>query len=151
MEEEELLSAGENVMQTAFVEAMDQEELHSEVTRVLMDSGSSRTYVREELVKRLNIETEHSNRRTIYTFGVNKPRELTLTVVTITLNSKDGNTVTVKANVVPKLSRKINRHPVHLGDKLKFQRTFKLVTRYRQVEKHQSSASWLATTITTML
>ena len=122
-------------------EAMDQEELHLEVTRILMDTGSSKMYVSEELVKRLNIETEHSNRRTFYTFGVNKPRKLTLTVVTITLKSKDGNTVTVKANVVPKISRKINKHPVHLGNKLKFQRTFKLLTRYRQVEKHQSSAS----------
>lgn len=73
IEEEGLLSAGENViMQTALIEVMDQEELRSEVTRVLMDTRS-RTYVTEELVKNLNLKTEHSNRLTVYTFGVNKP------------------------------------------------------------------------------
>ncbi|XP_066925958.1 uncharacterized protein [Clytia hemisphaerica] len=59
IEEEGLLSAGENViMQTALIEAMDREESTSETTRVLMDTGSSRTYITQELVEKLKLEIE---------------------------------------------------------------------------------------------
>ncbi|MEM7375589.1 MAG: reverse transcriptase domain-containing protein [Bacteroidota bacterium] len=127
IEEEGLLSAGENViMQTALVEAMDGEESCSETTRVLMDTGSSRTYITEELVEKLKLRTEDKNRLTVYTFGGKKPKEMTSPVVTIVLKSKDGNILKVKANVVPKICAQINRHPVHLKDKMKFRRTFRL-------------------------
>lgn len=127
IEEEGLLSAGENViMQTALIEVLDQEETHAETTRVLMDTGSSRTYITEELVDKLKLKPESENRLTVYTFGGNKPKEMTSPVVSLVLKSKDGNTVKVKANVVPKICTQISRHPVKLKDKMKFQRTFKL-------------------------
>lgn len=44
------------VMQAAMVKVMPPYESTFEVTRVLMDSGSSRTYVTEEIVKRLKLE-----------------------------------------------------------------------------------------------
>ena len=127
IEEEGLLSAGENViMQTALIEAMDGDESTSETTRVLMDTGSSRTYITQDLVEKLKLKTEDKNRLTVFTFGGKKPKEMTSPVVTIVLKSKDGNTLKVKANVVPKICAQINRHPVHLEDKMKFQRAFRL-------------------------
>ena len=47
-----MLSAGEQViMQTALFEAMDQDKSKSEITRVLRDTGSQRTYITEEIIK----------------------------------------------------------------------------------------------------
>ena len=50
-EKARMLSAEEHVViQTALVEAMSIDRLASEVTRVLMDMGSSRTYITEDIV-----------------------------------------------------------------------------------------------------
>ena len=47
-----MLSAGEQViMKTALFEAMDQDKSKSEITRVLRDTGSQRTYITEEIIK----------------------------------------------------------------------------------------------------
>ena len=122
-----MLSAGEQVvMQTALVEAMSTDHLKTEVTRVLMDTGSSRTYITEEIAKRLNLEAKESNDLTIFTFGISKPKEIKSPVVTSTLKAKDGNTINVKANVVPKISGNIQRVPVHLKNRFSLQKRFKL-------------------------
>ena len=72
-----MLVAGKHVvMQTALIEATSTDQMLSEVTRVLMDTGSSRTYFTEEIVNRLKLQTHQPNKLTIYTFGVSKPKEL---------------------------------------------------------------------------
>ena len=48
------------VMQTALVEATSTYQLLSEVARVLMDTGSSQTYVTEKIVNRLKLKTHAS-------------------------------------------------------------------------------------------
>ena len=97
-----MLVAGKHVvMLKALVEATSADQMLSEVTIVLMDTGNSQTYVTEEIVNKLKLQTHESNKLRIYTFGVSKPKEIMSPVVT--LMSKDGNTVTVKANVVPKI------------------------------------------------
>ena len=54
-----MLTAGEQViMQIALIEAMDPGQSKSEITRVLKDTGSQRTYITEEIVKKLNLTTE---------------------------------------------------------------------------------------------
>ena len=54
-----MLTAGEQViMQTALIEATDPGQSKSEITRVLKDTGSQRTYITEEIVKKLNLTTE---------------------------------------------------------------------------------------------
>ena len=54
-----MLTAGEQViMQVALIEAMDPGQSKSEITRVLKDTGSQRTYITEEIVKKLNLTTE---------------------------------------------------------------------------------------------
>ena len=58
-EGQSMLAAREQViMQTALIEAMDPGQSKSEITRVLMDTGSQRTYITEEIVKKLNLTTE---------------------------------------------------------------------------------------------
>ena len=89
------------VMLKALVEATSTDQMLSEVTIELMNTGNSRIYVTEEIVNKLKLQTYESNKLTIYTFGVSKPKEIMSPV--FTLMSKDGNTVTVKANVVSKI------------------------------------------------
>jgi len=58
-----MLSAGEQViMQTALVEAMDIEQSRSETTRIMMDTGSQRTYVTEDIVKKLGLQPEGTDK-----------------------------------------------------------------------------------------
>ena len=105
-EETTILAAGERVvMQTALVEATPTNQMLSEVTKVLMDTRSNRTYVTEEIVNKLKLQTHEFNKLTIYTFGGSKPKEMMSQFITLMLKSKDGNTVTIKANVVPKISQ----------------------------------------------
>ena len=49
-----------------------------------------------------------------------------LPVVTLMLKSKYGNTVTVKANVVPKISGDIQRLPIRLKNRFSIQKSFRL-------------------------
>ena len=46
------------IMQTALIEAVDLGQSKSEITRVLMDTGSQRTHITKEIVKKLNLTTE---------------------------------------------------------------------------------------------
>ena len=122
-----LLSQGEQViMQTALVEAMDQEESKSEVTRILMDTGSSRTYVTEDVVRKLKLKFQGSDKLTVHTFGVSKPKEIVSPIVKLVLKSKDGNIFKIKANVVPQISGNIHRVPIKLDNKFTIQRKYKL-------------------------
>ena len=74
-EERAMLAAGEHVIiQTALVEATSTDQMLSEVTRVLMDTGSSQMYVTEEIVNKLKLKTHESNKLTIYTFEISKPK-----------------------------------------------------------------------------
>ena len=49
-----------------------------------------------------------------------------LSVVTLMLKSKYGNTVTVKANVVPQISGDIQRLPIRLKNRFSIQKSFRL-------------------------
>jgi len=131
-----MLSVGEHVvMQTAMVEVMPPDESASEVTRVLMDTGSSRTYVTEDIVTRLKLKPTEPDRLTIHTFGISKPKEIRSPLVPLTLKSKYGNTFNIIANVVPKISVKMQRMPIPLKNRFSIQKKFKLAdTLPQQVE-----------------
>ena len=104
-EGQSMLAAGEQViMQTALIEAMDPGQSKSEITRVLMDTGSQRTYISEEIVKKLKLMTECNAKLTVFTFGSSKPKKITIPFTTVLLKSKKGNTVSVKASLVPEIS-----------------------------------------------
>ena len=102
------------IMQTALVEVMDPAETQSQVTRILMDTSSQRTYVAEEVARQLNVQPEQKEKLSIYTFGANKLKEIVTPIVTLVLKAKEGNTVLIKTNVVPKSSGEIQRRPISL-------------------------------------
>ena len=62
-EETAILAAGEHVdLHTTLVEVTSTDQMLSEVTRVLMDTESSRAYVTEEIVNKLKLKTHESNK-----------------------------------------------------------------------------------------
>ena len=116
-----MLSDGEHVvMQTALVEAISTNHSASEVTKVLMETGSSRTYVTEEIAQKLNLRPNESINITIYTTGASKPKEILSLVVIMAIKSK------VNANVAPKISGNIQRMPIQLKNQFSVQKRFKL-------------------------
>ena len=126
-EEVSMLSAGEQViMQTVLVEAMDADQVCSETTRIMMDTGNQRTYVTENIVKKLGLQSEGTDTLKIFTFGANKPKNIMTKLVSIVLKSKEGNTVSVKASVVAQISGSIQRTPVQLNSQLALERKYKL-------------------------
>ena len=138
-EGQSMLAAREQViMQTALIEAMDLGQSKSEITRVLMDTGSQRTYITEEIVKKLNLTTEGNVKLTVFTFGASKPKEIATPIVTVLLKSKKGNTISIKASVVPKISGNVQRAPIKIDNQLKINRKCELAD---TLPKHTESSS----------
>ena len=122
-----MLATGEQViLQTALNEAMDPGQSKSEITRVLMDTGSQRTYITEKIVKKLNLTTEGNVNLTVFTFGASKPEEITSPVITVLLKSKRGNTVSMKASVVPEIIGNIQRALIKIDNQFKIIRKYEL-------------------------
>ena len=81
-EENVLISSGEMVlMQTARAEIHSPNNSVSEHVRILLDSGSQRTYVTESLAEKLKLTRESEEEIKLVTFGSDKPN----TVKTIQL------------------------------------------------------------------
>ena len=43
-----------------------------------MDTGSQRTYITKEIIKRLKLTIEDNVKLTVFTFGASKPKEITI-------------------------------------------------------------------------
>ena len=62
------------LMQTAKTEIKNKSNSNSEQVRILLDSGSQRTYVTESLAKRLQLTKEREEEIKLVTFGSEKPK-----------------------------------------------------------------------------
>lgn len=91
-----------------------------------MDSGSSRTYVTEEIVKRLKLEPTESDKLTIFTFGISKPNKNHITIIHLNHEVDMVNMVNIKANVVPKISGDMQWMSIPLNNRFSIQKKFKL-------------------------
>ena len=75
--------------------------------RILLDSESQRTYMTESLAKRLDLMLGDKNEFMLVTFGSVKPKrsESLNTKLDIHVVLKDGNILTISANVVPQIAK----------------------------------------------
>ncbi|XP_071150567.1 uncharacterized protein [Mytilus edulis] len=113
--ENSLLSSGDIVlMQTAQTTVSNTEVNETEVVRLLMDSGSQRTYITENLAKRLNLKKKATEEITLVTFGADKPKTLRTQKVSLKIRLKDGVCMLIDANVVPKITGSILRRPLQM-------------------------------------
>ena len=117
---------------------MDPGQSKSEITRVFMDTGSRRTYITEEISEKLKFTTEGNIKLTAFTFGASRPKEIGTPIVTMLLKSKKGNTVSIKASVVPEIRGNVQRVPIKIDNQFKIIRKYELAD---TLPKHTESSS----------
>ena len=73
------------------------------------------------MAEKLQLKGVGKNFLIVHTFGKNKPENMETKVVELGIKLKSGFTMHLKANVVPNITGKIQRQPVHkiLNEKLK--------------------------------
>ena len=113
--ENSLISSGEMVlMQTAKADVQNPVNGLGQNARILLDSGSQRTYITESLAKRLNLKLEYKDEFMLVTFGSEKPKRTESRNTKLDIVLKDGSILTITANVVPQIAESIQRRPVNL-------------------------------------
>ena len=80
--ESSVLVSGEQVlMQTALADTVNLKTSKKQSTRLLLDCGSQRTYISEDLVNKLQLVPSNTEILTVFTFGSTKPKEFKTPVV----------------------------------------------------------------------
>ena len=111
--EASMVAVGEQViMQTATVELVNPLCESTERTRLLLDCGSQRSYITQELAERLKLKHIAKNYLTIYTFGTVKLKDIETPIVELGIHLKSGFVMNIKANVVPEVTGEIERAPI---------------------------------------
>jgi hypothetical protein len=64
------------LMQTAYTEVFNSVTDKKEAVRIVMDSGSQRTYITEDLARRLNLRMGPTEEISLITFGADKPKRV---------------------------------------------------------------------------
>ena len=111
-----LLSSGESVlMQTAKTKVNNPINNKQQTVRILLDTGSQRTYITESLAKSLNLKLREHREITLVTFGSMKPQKIKSPATTVDITLKNGHTLQIDANVVPNIAGDIYRGPIHVA------------------------------------
>ncbi|XP_073966399.1 uncharacterized protein isoform X2 [Choristoneura fumiferana] len=97
---------GPTVLQTAVV-MVKGENGRSKKCRILLDSGSQRSYVTRSIAEELRLKTEEENHLFIFTFGTKVPQELDSPIVKLNIETRTNNIKTLFANVVPSISHSV--------------------------------------------
>ena len=110
-----LISSGEIVlMQTAKTEVKNPCTNKSDVVRILLDSGSQRTYVTEKLAEQLHLTKDKEEEIKLVTFGSEKPKSVKTFQTKISLKLKNGQYLDIGANIVPVISGTVQRNAMKL-------------------------------------
>lgn len=113
--ENSLISSGEMVlMQTARADIKNSDNGYRQNVRMLLDSGSQRTYITESLARKLNLKLGNRDEIMLVTFGSEKPKRIRPPTTKLDIILKDGSTLQISANVVPQIAGEIQRRPVNL-------------------------------------
>jgi len=113
--ENSLVSTNEMVlMQTVNTRVKSPDSDITETTRILLDSGSQRTYITEHMAKKLNLKYGEVHEIKLVTFGEDKAKTIKTPTTCVDLRLNDGTFMTITANVVPKIAGEIIRRPVNV-------------------------------------
>lgn len=115
-DENALISSGEFVlMQTARTEVRNTESNKSETVRLLLDSGSQRTSITENLAEKLKLKKTGEQEIKLATFGTESPKEIKTESTEISLKLKNDKYLNLSANTVPTISGTIQRKSIKLS------------------------------------
>ena len=133
------ISSGEMVLvQIARADINNPDNGFKQNTRMLLDSGSQRTYITESLARKMNLEIAKREEITLVTFGSETSRK------TQTPTTKLNSTQNISAYVVPQITGSIQRCPLNLKSLKKtgniYGLSFHLLITYPVNEKHHPSS-----------
>lgn len=75
--------------------------------RILLDSGSQRSYISQEAARNLGLSTLKEELLLIFTFGASEPRKMSSPSTLVSINTKRGLSKKLTVNVVPKITDRI--------------------------------------------
>ena len=108
--ENNLVSAGEMVlMQAAKSEVRNPLNSKSDIVRILLDSGSQRTYVTEKLAEQLQLTREKEEEIKLTTFGSDTLQTIKTTQTKLNIKLKNGQFLEISANIIPVISGTVQR------------------------------------------
>lgn len=107
-------------MQTTQTEVSDTKTDRQESVRILLDSGSQRTYITEDVVKRLRLRIGPSEEIMLITFGAEKPQRVKTPQAYLNMKLKDVKSLTISAYVVPKITGTVQRSHIRQTAKEKW-------------------------------
>ncbi|XP_070550260.1 uncharacterized protein [Ptychodera flava] len=111
--EKAMIASGEMVlMQTATTRIQNPTSSLADTVRILLDSGSHRSYITEKLAKKLKLKFGKVEEIYLVTFGTEKTKVIKAPVTTLNITLKDNTEMTISANVVPKITGTIQRMPI---------------------------------------
>lgn len=116
VEENVMVSTRESVlMQTATIEVKTPMGGRLVKTRLLLDSGSQRTYVSKSLAEQLGSKAEKSEEIKVVTFGNSKPKVVKTYSTTLSLKLNNGEFMNISANIVPVISGDLQRKKIDMS------------------------------------
>ena len=84
--------------------------------RMILDSGSQRTYITEKLAKSLKLNLSPPERVTVVTFGSDKPKQIKYRPTELQFTLRDGSVMHIEASVVSHITGKLSRVPLNTED-----------------------------------
>ena len=104
------------LMQTATATVRNTPGNKSIPIRIILDSGSQRTYITEKLAESLQLKLCPPESVRVVTFGSDKPKQIKYRPTELQLTLKDGSLARIEASVVPHITGKISRVPLNSED-----------------------------------
>ena len=108
-----LASDNQLQMQTATSTVKDVSGSSSVSVRLILDSGSQRTYITEKLTKDLNLKLRSPEKLAIITFRTDRPKYIQCKPNKLQLILKDGSSMVLDVSVIP---GRVSRVPLNLDD-----------------------------------
>ena len=110
-----LISSGEIVlMQTAQAKLTNLNQSRCEQVRILLDSGSQRTYITESLAEQLQLRREKTEEIKVVTLRSETPKTVTTTQTKLSIQLNTGQHLDISANIVPFISGSIQREALNV-------------------------------------
>ena len=111
-----IASTDQVLMQTATVTVKNKRHNSTASVRLVLDSGSQRSYITEKLAKVLKLTLDRTEKLSVVTFGSSRIKSIDCKQGSLILFLKNGNTMPMNITVVPSITGKINRVPLREED-----------------------------------
>lgn len=82
-------------------------KINNETCRLLLDSGSQRSYISTRMAKKLSLMPDKEDFLMVFTFGADKPKEITSPSVEVEITTKRGMRKMIRVNIVPNITKRI--------------------------------------------